>query len=1205
MESFEPILVNRTITLEFGGGMKLIKSETFLSAWEQNPLMGNYSNLGGMSSGIAEFIPLIEQFKNSGFEFSQTPFSNSEFATTKQLTPSDDSQSNDAVFDPLSGDFSENQSVKSLEIDEITKDSKFPIFTSDFPITTDLLTNNNNFSSITNNLQVSPEIVLPTESLFPPNLTIPPILIPPLALPDLVVTSLETRGAAFIRDDKVILPIAVGVKNEGNASADPFKVSLEYTKPGNSTPFVVAFTANNNNNVNPDTGWYPFTRNPLVAGSEVTFTGELIFGDRSLLGQPISLNAIADSTSGDEFIPESGRVRESNENNNRSTTLNLSLNTSLPTNNLVNNLKLSDTLKSAIERASDLNNYDPKQLAETRQWVVNFSGNQSPDKLAANLGVKNIQPTGYLPDTYIWEFSDNLTPADVAKEMQSLTGVNFFYPLVGEQAEPDFIPNDPLFTNQWHLQNTGATGGTPGADAKVTTAWDFAKGTGVVIGIVDDSLQYTHPDLNPQYRADLSFDFNDRDRDPAPVSGDDYHGTPVAGIAAARGNNGVGVSGAAPEAQLAGLRMLAGPSTDLMRANALSYQRQEIDIYNNSWSPTNRLDLRGPNPLTLAALQEGVTLGRGGLGNIYIFSAGNNRVPRGTSSGFDNVNYNGYANSRYTIAVGAIDHKGVASSYSEPGAPVLVSAFSQGNDGPGTTTTDLLGPNGYNGLSNLDYTNRFGGTSSAAPLVSGVVALMLEANPNLTWRDVQHILVKTSRQTDTFDSDWVINGGGNWVNHKYGFGSIDATSAVNAAKNWTTVASEVSTTSGTIATSTAIPDNNPTGITSTASISDDIKIEWAEIVFDADHTARGDLEVVLVSPNGTESILAEQRPDLGDNYDNWVFTSARHWDESSVGNWTLKVTDKATGNTGTWNSWKLNLYGTAKDEVIVTPPQIDLVGQSFDVNPEPLNAGNSFQVNYQIQNRGSGNAGRFSVDFYLSTDGVINTNDKKLGTAEVTGVAGNSNTGILRQNLRLPDVWEGADFWSAIADGTYHIGMIVDSTNAIAETNEANNRNTGEFRDFDRVQINNTLPLVNIPLPEIFQFRPLHTRGDREFDGNGPDVVSRTNLTSSGSFLNLSSNATFTETKSDWTTFGGSTSRSVNVGALYPGWRIDSIVSPTSDTLSYRDTNHSLDIFNRGTTGLARRYEFQGDRNGGLFGGADDPWVSIAFNPARIRLRRV
>ncbi|OKH29771.1 hypothetical protein NIES2119_31995 [[Phormidium ambiguum] IAM M-71] len=1198
MESFEPILVNRTITLEFGGGMKLTKSEAFLSAWEQNSLMGNYSKLGGMSSGIAEFLPLIEQFKNSGFELSQTPFSNSEFTATKQLTASDDSQSSDAVFDPLSGDFAETPAAKFLEIDQITNDNRFPIVTNDFPIATDLLTNNNNFSTVTNNLPVLPEIVLPTESLFPPNLTIPPILIPTLKLPDLVVTSLESRGAAFERDGKVILPIEVAVKNEGNASADPFKISLEYTKTGNSTPFVVAFTANDNSNVNPDTGWYPFTRNPLAAGSEVTFTGELIFGDRSLLGQPISLNAIADSTSGDEFIPEYGRVWESNENNNRSTTLNLSLNTSLPT----NNLKLSDTIKSAIERASDLNNYDPKELAETRQWVVNFSGNQSPEKLAANLGVKNIQPTGYLPDTYIWEFSDNLTPADVAKQLRSLPGIQFSYPLVGRQQEERFIPDDPLFNNQWHLENTGATGGTIGADAKVTKAWDQVQGNGVTIGIIDDSLQYTHPDLSPQYRADLSYDFNDGDNDPAPGSSFDSHGTPVAGVAAARGNNGIGVSGAAPNASLAGLRLISGPSTDLMEANALTYKKADIDIYSNSWGPIDDgRRLEAPGPLTIAALEDGVTNGRGGLGNIYVWAGGNGK------SSNDNANYDGYANSRYTIAVAAIDHNGKQSRYSEPGAPILVSAFSSGAPSAGITTTDLLGANGYNGLSNLDYTNGFGGTSSAAPLVSGVVALMLEANPNLTWRDVQHILVETSRQNDTFDSDWVINGGGHWVNHKYGFGSIDATSAVNAAKNWTTVASEVSTTSGTIATSTAIPDNNSTGTTSTASITDDIKIEWAEVVFDADHTARGDLEVVLISPNGTESILAEQRPDLGDNYDNWVFTSARHWDESSVGNWTLKVTDKATGNTGTWNSWKLNLYGTPnnKDEVTVTPPQIDLVGQSFDVTPEPLNAGNSFQVNYQIQNRGSSSADRFFVDFYLSTDGVINTNDTKLGTAEVTGVAGNSSSAILRQNLRLPDVWGGADFWSAIADGTYHIGMIVDSTNAIVETNENNNRNTGEFRDFDRVQINNTLPVVNIPLPEIFQFRPLHTRGDREFDGNGPDVVSRTNLTSSGSLLNLSTNATFTETKSDWTTFSGSTSRSVNVSTMYPGWRIDSIVSPTSDTLNYRDTNHSLDIFNRGTTGLARRYEFQGDRNGGLFGGADDPWVSIAFNPARIRLRRV
>ncbi len=134
--------------------------------------------------------------------------------------------------------------------------------------------------------------------------------------PDLVVSSFNITDEAFIRDDNLILPIEVVVQNQGNAPADLFKIDVQYSHSGNP-PFVVAFTADDTSEVNPDNLWYPFTRNPLEAGDEVTFTGELTFDD-SLVGQPISLVATADSTSGDEFIPKYGRVEESNEDNNSS-----------------------------------------------------------------------------------------------------------------------------------------------------------------------------------------------------------------------------------------------------------------------------------------------------------------------------------------------------------------------------------------------------------------------------------------------------------------------------------------------------------------------------------------------------------------------------------------------------------------------------------------------------------------------------------------------------------------------------------------------------------------------------------------------------------------------------------------------------------------------------------------------------------------------
>jgi subtilisin-like proprotein convertase family protein len=473
-------------------------------------------------------------------------------------------------------------------------------------------------------------------------------------------------------------------------------------------------------------------------------------------------------------------------------------------------------------------------------------------------------------------------------------------------------PDDPLFADQWNLQNTGQTGGTPGADANVVPAWEKATGEGVTIAIVDDGLESDHPDLAGKYQAELSYDFVEDDPDPNPDLNSEIpsrHGTSVAGIAAASTDNNTGVAGVAPDADLAGVRVYDDSSSggevasDSRTAKALSYKNQEIDIYNNSWGDTT---FEGLGPETQAALQNGVRDGRGGLGSIFVFSSGNDRTAQ------SNVNYDALKNSRYAITVAAIDDTDNLYYDSTPGSSILVSGYSENLDKSesGITTTDVTGENGF---TDGDYNDGFDGTSAAAPQVSGVVALMLDANPNLTWRDVQHILVDTSAQNDPTDSSWTVNGAGNEVSYKYGFGAVDADAAVTAAQDWTTVDPEIVTSSEQINVDQAIPDNNGESASSTVGITEDVEIEWVEVVFDADHTQRGDLEVTLTSPDGTESILAETHRDVNDNYDSWTFTSNRHWDESSMGDWTLEVTDNTTGETGTWNSWQLNVYGTDPD----------------------------------------------------------------------------------------------------------------------------------------------------------------------------------------------------------------------------------------------------------------------------------------------------
>src|SRR5262249_19408359 len=189
---------------------------------------------------------------------------------------------------------------------------------------------------------------------------------------------------------------------------------------------------------------------------------------------------------------------------------------------------------------------------------------------------------------------------DVAGAGPQLASLGMFaYPLISHEMTKRFVPNDPLFPKQWHLRNTGQTGGLPGADAHVVGAWENYTGLGSVIGIVDDGLQHPHRDVGPNYDAPDSSDFNGNDPAPDRDPTQDWHGTAVAGVAAGKGNNNLGITGAAFNASLAGLRLLGAAFSDTDAANALSYHKNNIDIYSNSWGPPDngRLGTIGPQAL--------------------------------------------------------------------------------------------------------------------------------------------------------------------------------------------------------------------------------------------------------------------------------------------------------------------------------------------------------------------------------------------------------------------------------------------------------------------------------------------------------------------------------------------------------------------------------------------------------------------------------
>ena len=535
---------------------------------------------------------------------------------------------------------------------------------------------------------------------------------------------------------------------------------------------------------------------------------------------------------------------------------------------------------------------------------------------------------------------------------------------------------DPFCGCQWHLNNTGQFSGGAMQDINVEEVWEAGNtGAGVSIAVVDDGLYHGHEDLRDNVDTSRNYSYwwhvegvGEPDEVYEPFFVD--HGTAVAGLITAEHNE-VGVRGVAPGAQIYSFNYVDfqyESGTDLAaEADATTRHRATTHVSSNSWGP---FDNGAPQPspgVWRTAIKTRLKEGDAGRGLSYVWAGGNGGDP---SEANDNSNLDGYANFYGVTAVCAVNHNDTKSLYSEPGANLWVCAPSNGASQPGSATTREGASLGFDG-SGRDFrpglhTDNFGGTSAAAPIVSGVVALIRSANPNLTWRDVKLILAASARKNDATDTGWeqgALQYGSSTdyysFNHKYGFGVVDAGAAVALAADWSLVPGlrnhEVSIDGPDVAINAL---NNTYTRTVTVPDSHVDFIEFVEVTTNIEHSSFRDLKIELESPSGATSLLVHSG-EVRDFFDRIVrfshnggfrFGSAKHLGENPAGEWKLHITDEMAGRDGTLRDFKLKFYGYSRSPGVPKTPSGTSDSDSVTVTwGAPSDAGESAITSYDLR----------------------------------------------------------------------------------------------------------------------------------------------------------------------------------------------------------------------------------------------------------------
>ncbi|XP_064032778.1 proprotein convertase subtilisin/kexin type 5 isoform X1 [Pogoniulus pusillus] len=564
----------------------------------------------------------------------------------------------------------------------------------------------------------------------------------------------------------------------------------------------------------------------------------------------------------------------------------------------------------------------------TNHWAVRITGGlPEANRIASKYGYVNIGQIGTLKDYYHFYHSKT-----IKRSVLSSRGIHSFISMepkvewiqqqvVKRRIKRDYKPggtqsayfNDPKWPSMWYMHCSDNTHHCQ-SDMNIVGAWRRGyTGKNVVVTILDDGIERNHPDLMQNYDSQASFDVNGNDFDPMPrydASNENKHGTRCAGEVAATANNSHCTVGIAFNAKIGGVRMLDGDVTDMVEAKSLSLNPQHIHIYSASWGPDDDgKTVDGPASLARQAFENGIRMGRRGLGSVFVWASGNGGRSR------DHCSCDGYTNSIYTISISSTAESGKKPWYLEECASTLATTYSSGESyDRKIITTDLR----------QRCTDSHTGTSASAPMAAGIIALALEANPFLTWRDIQHIIVRTSRAGHLNANDWKTNAAGYKVSHLYGFGLMDAEAMVIEAEKWTTVPPQhvcVENTDRQI--KTIRPDSIVRSIYKATGCSDNpnhhvIYLEHVVVRVTITHPRRGDLAIYLTSPSGTRSqLLANRLFDHSmEGFKNWEFMTTHCWSEKAAGDWILEICDTPSQlrnfkTPGKLKEWSLVLYGTS------------------------------------------------------------------------------------------------------------------------------------------------------------------------------------------------------------------------------------------------------------------------------------------------------